>query len=70
MKNILELSTPTESRHTTCPLRGKSPSVKLMSRRQNRKLAKTNGLLQDDKYHVACATALSDAVVANEMFLS
>ena len=70
MKNILELSTPTESRHTTCPLRGKSPSVKLMSRREKKKLARTNRLLQDDKYHVVCATALSDEVVANEMFLS
>ena len=31
-----ELSTPTESRHTTCLLGGKSPSVKLMSRRENK----------------------------------
>ena len=31
-----ELSTPTESRHTTCLLEGKSPSVKLMSRRENK----------------------------------
>ena len=38
----LELSTPTESRHTTCLLGGKSPSVKLMSRRENKELAKTN----------------------------
>ena len=37
----LELSTPTESRHTTCLLGGKSPSVKLMSRRENKGLAKT-----------------------------
>ena len=38
-----ELSTPTESRHTTCLLGGKSPSVKLMSRREKiKKLAKTN----------------------------
>ena len=37
-----ELSTPTESRHTTCLLEGKSPSVKLMSRRENKELAKTN----------------------------
>ena len=37
-----ELLTPTESRHTTCLLRGKSPSVKLMSRRENKELAKTN----------------------------
>ena len=37
-----ELSTPTESRHTTCLLGGKSPSVKLMSRRENKELAKTN----------------------------
>ena len=37
-----ELSTPTESRHTTCPLGGKSPSVKLTSRRENKELAKTN----------------------------
>ena len=29
-----ELSTPTESRHTTCPLGGKSPSVKLTSSRE------------------------------------
>ena len=65
-----ELLTATESRHTTCPLRGKSPSVKLMSRREKKKLARTNRLLQGDKYHVVCATALSDAVVANEMFLS
>ena len=47
MKNIransdLELSTPSESRHTTCLLEGKSPSVKLMSRRENKELAKTN----------------------------
>ena len=33
-----ELSTPTESRHTTCFLGGKSPSVKLMSRRENKKI--------------------------------
>ena len=38
----LELLTPTESRHTTCLLGGKSPSVKLMSRRENKELAKTN----------------------------
>ena len=38
----LELSTPTESRHTTCLLEGKSPSVKLMSRKENKELAKTN----------------------------
>ena len=31
-----ELSTPAESRHTTCLLKGKSPSVKLMSRRENK----------------------------------
>ena len=37
----LELSTPTESRHTTCLLGGKSPSVKLMSRKENKGLAKT-----------------------------
>ena len=40
-----ELSTPTESRHTTCLLGGKSPSVKLMSRREllnYKELAKTN----------------------------
>ena len=37
-----ELSTPTESRHTMCLLEGKSPSVKLMSRRENKELAKTN----------------------------
>ena len=37
-----ELSTPTESRHTTFLLGGKSPSVKLMSRRENKELAKTN----------------------------
>ena len=43
MKNIrallspdLEPSTPTESRHTTCLVGGKSPSVKLMSRRENK----------------------------------
>ena len=35
-------STPTESRHTTCLLGGKSLSVKLMSRRENKELAKTN----------------------------
>ena len=29
-----ELPTPTEPRHTTCLLRGKTPSVKLMSRRE------------------------------------
>ena len=39
----LEPSTPTESRHTTCLLGGKSPSVKLMSRRENKELAKTTG---------------------------
>ena len=33
-----ELSTPTESRHTTCLQGGKSPSVKLMSRRENKKI--------------------------------
>ena len=38
----LELLTPTESRHITCLLGGKSPSVKLMSRRENKELAKTN----------------------------
>ena len=37
-----ELLTPTESRHTTCLLGGKSPSVNLMSRRENKELAKTN----------------------------
>ena len=37
----LELSTPTESSHATCLLGGKSPSVKLMSRRENKELAKT-----------------------------
>ena len=31
-----ELLTPTESRHTTCLLGGKSPSVKLMYRRENK----------------------------------
>ena len=36
------LSTPTESRHTTCLLRGKSPSVKSMSRRENKNVGKTN----------------------------
>ena len=30
----LELSTPAESRHTTCLPEGKNPSVKLMSRRE------------------------------------
>ena len=35
-------STPTESRHTTCLLGGKRPSVKLMSRRENKILANTN----------------------------
>ena len=33
-----ELSTPTESRHITCLLGGKSPSVQLMSRRENKKI--------------------------------
>ena len=37
-----ELLTPTGSRHTTCYLGGKSPSVKLMSRTENKELAKTN----------------------------
>ena len=37
-----ELLTPTESLYTTCLLGGKSPSVKLMSRRENKKLATTN----------------------------
>ena len=37
-----EPSTPTESRHTTCLLEGKTPSVKSMSRRENKELAKTN----------------------------
>ena len=37
-----ELQTPTESRHTTCLLEGKSPSVKLKCRRENKQLAKTN----------------------------
>ena len=36
-----KLSTPTESRHTTCLLGGKSASVKLMSHRENRGLDKT-----------------------------
>ena len=36
-----EPSTPTESRHATCLLGGKSRSVKLMSRRENKELAKT-----------------------------
>ena len=31
----LELSAPTELRHTTCLLEGKSPSVMLMSRKEN-----------------------------------
>ena len=31
----LELSAPTELRQTTCPLEGKSSSVKLMSRKEN-----------------------------------
>ena len=39
----LEITTPTESRHTTCLLGGKSPSVKLMSRREkNKELTKTS----------------------------
>ena len=33
----LELPTPTESRHIMCILEAKSPSVKLMSRKQNYK---------------------------------
>ena len=37
-----EPSTPTESHHTTCLLGRKSPSVKLMSRRENKELTKTN----------------------------
>ena len=37
-----EPSTPTESHHTTCLLERKSPSVKLMSRRENKELTKTN----------------------------
>ena len=37
-----ELLTPAESRHITCLLGEKSPSVKLMSRRENKELAKTN----------------------------
>ena len=37
-----ELLTPAESRHTTCLLGEKSPSVKLMSRRENKVPAKTN----------------------------
>ena len=37
-----ELLTPTESRHTTCLLGCNSPSVKLMSRRENKELTKTN----------------------------
>ena len=36
-----ELSTPTESRHITCLLGGKSLSVKLLSRKENKELAKT-----------------------------
>ena len=44
---IVELSTPTESRHATCLLWGKSPSVKLMSGRENKELAKTNLLNMD-----------------------
>ena len=39
----LEITTPTESRHTTCLLGGKSPSVKLMScREKNKELTKTS----------------------------
>ena len=37
-----ELSTPTESRHTTCLLEGKSLSVMWISRGKNKELAKTN----------------------------
>ena len=37
-----ELLTPAESRHTTCLLGEKSPSVKLMSRRENKVPAKIN----------------------------
>ena len=37
-----ELLIPTESPHTTCLLGGKRPSVKLMSRRENKELAKNN----------------------------
>ena len=37
-----ELLTPTESPHTTCLVGGKSSSVKLMCRRENKELAKTN----------------------------
>ena len=37
-----EPSKPTESHHTTCLLGRKSPSVKLMSRRENKELTKTN----------------------------
>ena len=37
-----ELSTPTESHHTTCLLGGKSLSVKLLSRKENKELAETN----------------------------
>ena len=36
LSSDLERSTPTESRHSTCLLGGKSPSVKLMSRRENK----------------------------------
>ena len=45
----LELSTPTKSRHTTCIQGGKSPSVKLMSRKENNGLAKTANLKNMDR---------------------
>ena len=37
----LELSTPTESSYTACLLGGKSSSVKLVSRKESKGLAKT-----------------------------
>ena len=42
-----ELLTPTESRYTTCLLGCKSPSVNLMSRRENKELTKTNLKIMD-----------------------
>ena len=45
----LEITTPTESRHTTCLLGGKSPSVKLMSRREKNKVLTKTSLKNMDK---------------------
>ena len=45
-----ELSTPIESRNTTCPLGGNSPSVKLMSSRENKKISQNQSAINALSY--------------------